>query len=121
MLLKLWRSLGYSLNGLKHAFLEEQSFRLEVIACLLLIPLAFYITHSLSHGVILVCACLLVLMAELFNSALELLADKVEVQHCQQIKRIKDMSSAAVFVTILIALLIWLQPLYHWLYACWIT
>ena len=115
MLLKLWRSLGYSLSGLKHAFYEEQSFRLEVIAGLLLIPVAFVVAKPFSESLLLIGSYLCVLMAELFNSAIEGLADKIEHEQCPQIKKVKDMSSAAVFIALLIAAIVWVKAFYLWL------
>ncbi len=96
------------MSGLSVAFKSEQSFRWEVVASLVVIPLASYLAGTFLEWVLLVSVYFLVLMAELLNSAIEVLADKVESKQCEQIKRTKDFGSAAVFISLLIAVLVWL-------------
>lgn len=105
---KIWLSFCYSFSGLKVAFVKEQSFRWEVVAGFVLIPLAMMITNNIFELVLLVGAYGFVLVVELLNSAIEVLADKVEPNQCMAIKHIKDMASAAVFVALAINLLAWL-------------
>ena len=60
---------------------------------------------------ILIGALLLVLIVELLNTAIEKLADRVSRESDGQIRRVKDMGSAAVGLALLLAGLVWLLAL----------
>lgn len=92
------KRLGFALQGLRHAWRHEASFRTQiVIAPLVLGVLAWTRPHLLWWalvGVMLV----LVLAAELFNTALEHLADVVSPQAHPAIKIAKDCAAGAVLM-----------------------
>jgi diacylglycerol kinase (ATP) len=58
-----------------------------------------------------VAVILLLLVVELLNTAIEKLADRLTTDHDPQIGRVKDMGSAAVGVTLIIAAMVWLLAL----------
>ena len=100
---KAWRSIGYALWGCQTAFREEQNFRLQSFAVVLVTVAGFYFNISLLEWVAVVFSCGLVLMAELFNTALERLADVVKPEFDSKIKRVKDVAAAGVIVAALTA------------------
>jgi diacylglycerol kinase (ATP) len=102
-LLRLWKATINSRNGLAFAVRSEQAVREEIFALLLSLPLAWFIGASVMRAVELVCAVGLVLVVELLNTAIEKLADRLTMDHDPQIGRVKDMGSAAVGVTLLMA------------------
>jgi len=102
-LLRLWNATINSRNGLAFAVRSEQAVREEILALLLSLPLAWFIGASVMRAVELVCAVGLVLVVELLNTAIEKLADRLTMDHDPQIGRVKDMGSAAVGVTLLMA------------------
>ncbi len=106
-LLRLIKAFGYSLAGLKAAFLNEAAFRQEVILSLILIPLAWFLGANGIERALLISCVLLVLIAELFNSAIEAVADRISEEQHPLIKRAKDIGSAAVFVALCYAVLTW--------------
>jgi diacylglycerol kinase (ATP) len=53
----------------------------------------------------------LVLIAELFNSAIEAVVDRVGTEHHELAGRAKDIGSAAVMVTMLLTGYVWLEIL----------
>jgi diacylglycerol kinase (ATP) len=53
-------------------------------------------------------AVVLVLIVELLNTAIEKLSDRLTTDHDPQIGRVKDMGSAAVGVTLLMAGIFWI-------------
>ncbi|HWT16766.1 MAG TPA: diacylglycerol kinase [Patescibacteria group bacterium] len=104
---KIWRALQWSLKGLHTAFKIESSFRLE---CYLMIPLApasFLLGQTPLERVLLFGSLLLVLSAELLNSAIEQVVDKISPEFAVFAGRAKDMGSAAVFVTMLNVIAVW--------------
>ena len=110
-MLRFWRATINSRNGLKFALKSEQAVREEVIAILLSLPLAWLIGATMMRRVELVATVMLVLVVELLNTAIEKLADRLTMDHDQQIGRVKDMGSAAVGVALIMTGLFWLFAL----------
>ena len=107
-LLRFWRATINTGNGLAFAIRSEQAFREEVAALVLALPLAWLIGVSSIRRIELVAAVVLVLIVELLNTAIEKLADRLTTDHDPQIGRVKDMGSAAVGVTLVMAGLFWI-------------
>lgn len=105
-------ALGYSLAGLRAAFLHEDAFRMELGAACLLIPLAFFLTVGALAKALLVGSVMLVLIVELLNSALEAAVDRISLEDHALAKRAKDIGSAAVFLSLINTALIWALVLY---------
>ena len=80
---------------------------LTLVALVLALPLAWLIGVTVMRRIELVAAVVLVLIVELLNTAIEKLADRLTTEHDTQIGRVKDMGSAAVGVSLLMALLFW--------------
>lgn len=108
MLLRMWRATVNTSNGLATAFRSEQAFREETVALLLALPLAWLIGVTPVRRLELVMVVLLLMVVELLNTAIEKLADRLTTDHDPQIGRVKDMGSAAVGVTLVIAGGMWL-------------
>ncbi len=106
-LARLIAATGYALKGLKAAWKYEEAFRLEVCLCLIFIPLAFVIAADISHLLILLTSCGLILIAELINSAVEAIVDRVSVERHPLSGQAKDIGSAAVLVAVGLFILIW--------------
>ncbi len=75
---------------------------------LLAVPLAWLIGSTIMRRVELVAAVALVLVVELLNTAIEKLSDRLTMDHDPQIGRVKDMGSAAVGVSLVMASAFWL-------------
>ncbi|MBD3895561.1 diacylglycerol kinase [Halomonas sp. ML-15] len=107
-----WRHLvhstRYSLKGLKAAFRNEAAFRQEVALCLVLLPLAIWIGRTPLEWIALIGSCLLVLIVELLNSAIENVVDRIGTEHHELSGRAKDIGSAAVMLSLLFAAITWL-------------
>jgi len=107
-LLRLWKAAINSRNGLVFAVRSEQAVREELVVLVLALPLAWLIGATTMRRVELVCAVMLILVVELLNTAIEKLADRLTTNRDQQIKHVKDMGSAAVGLTLVMAGLFWL-------------
>jgi diacylglycerol kinase (ATP) len=107
-LFRLWRATINSRNGLIFAIRSEQAVREELFVLLIAVPLACLVGLTVMRRVELVAAVALVLVVELLNTAIEKLADRLTLDHDPQIGRVKDMGSAAVGVSLLMASAFWL-------------
>ena len=111
-LARLFAAFRYSAQGLRAAVKHEAAFRQELMACVVLVPLAVWLGDTLGQTLVLIAALLFVLMVELFNSALEAIADSVTLEHHPLIGRAKDLGSAAVLLAILAAAMVWFAVLF---------
>ena len=93
----------YAVNGLKFSFAAEHSIWIHFTATVLVIVLSIIKEVTLTEAVVLTFTVGSVWTAELFNTAIEKLADKVCSDYNVQIKIIKDLSAAAVLITSLTA------------------
>jgi diacylglycerol kinase (ATP) len=108
LLLRPFIASRVALEGLAAAWRHEIPFRLEILACLVFVPLAFWVGATAVERALLVGSLLLVLIVELLNSALEATLDRVSLEDHPLIKRAKDISSAAVGLTLVNAGVLWL-------------
>ena len=108
---RLLRATINSWRGLIAATRSEEAFRLELIALVLAIPVAFLLAEQAWKRLALIAVVAFVLVVELLNTAIEKLADRVNLAIDPQIGRVKDMGSAAVGLALLIAAMAWLLAL----------
>lgn len=106
-LTRIIRACGYSAAGLKAAFIHEQAFRQELYALIILVPLAVWLGENGVERALLIGSLLLVPIVELLNSAIEATVDRFGGEHHELSGRAKDIGSAAVFLSILLAILVW--------------
>ena len=104
---RILKATIWSLQGLRAAWLHESSFRLEVYLFAVLAPLALWLGADGVERALLVGSMVLVLSAELLNSAVEAVIERYGAEHHELAGRAKDMGSAAVFVLMLNVLLVW--------------
>lgn len=107
-LLRLVKALGYSLQGLSAAWRHEAAFRLELVLAVVLVPLGLWLGHGAAERVALAGVLVLVLMVELINSAIEALADALTTEFHPLLGRAKDLGSAAVLLSLVLAAATWL-------------
>ena len=110
-MLRLLKATLNSWNGLRAAARSEEAFRQELVAFVLAVPAAFLIATDTWRRVALIGVIMLLMIVELLNTAIEKLSDHVTPHHHDAIGRIKDMASAAVGLSLLLAGLIWLVAL----------
>ena len=106
-IIRLWNAFGFSLAGLRAAWRNEQAFRQEVAVCVILVPLALWLTPDAVERVLLIGSWIVVILMELINSALEAVVDRFGGEIHELSGRAKDIGSAAVLVAMLLAGLTW--------------
>lgn len=116
---RILRATLHTLNGLRAATASEAAFRQELVMLMLAIPLAFVVATENWKRLALIAVVVLILVVELLNTAIEKLADRVTSDHDPVIGRVKDMGSAAVGLSLLVAGLFWLLALWERLAAFW--
>jgi diacylglycerol kinase (ATP) len=105
---KTLMAVRHSIRGLKIAFLTESALRLEIGIFIILIPFSFVFKSNFLNQVLLITPWFLVIIVELINTAVETIVDRIGLEHHQLSAKAKDIGSAAVFIAILNAVVIWL-------------
>jgi diacylglycerol kinase (ATP) len=122
---RVWNALGYTVDGLRAAWIHEHAFRQELLACAPF-ALAAWTLPGLALWVraLLFGSLLLILVVELLNSSIEANTDHITLERHPLAKRAKDMGSAAVFLVIVNATVLWIcllldaygRAIYSWLF-----
>ena len=105
---RLWQATINSWHGLVAATRSEQAFREELVALAIGAPLAFFLTADTGKRIALIGTLVFILIVELLNTAIEKLSDRVTLDHDLVVKRVKDMGSAAILLSLLLAGAVWL-------------
>jgi len=109
---RIGNAVLYSLAGLTAAYRHEDAFRQEVLLACLLVPLALILPATGQGKALMIAAVLLVLIVELLNSAVEATVDRVSLDHHLLAKRAKDIGSAAVMISLVNVIAVWLLVLF---------
>ena len=95
---KLRLAFKVAFRGFGLVIKEEQTFRIQVLAAILVVFFMFYFPLSPSERTILILAIVLVLSLELINSQIERILDLLQPNFDPKIRRIKDLSASAVLL-----------------------
>ncbi len=96
-----------SFHGFRAVYASEEAFRQELIACLVLFPISLFLKVTIAEHCLLIGSLFLVLIVEILNTAIEKAIDRISSDHHDLSKKAKDMGSAAVFLSIMAAVITW--------------
>ncbi len=99
-------------DGLAWAWRSEAAFRQEVVVIAIATVVALVLPLSAFQKLALIGVLVLVLIVEIVNSAIEAIVDRISLERHPLSKVAKDMGSAAVALTLLLALATWGVVLY---------
>jgi diacylglycerol kinase (ATP) len=108
---RLLNAFKYSCAGIQEAYRNEDAFRQEVLLAIVLLPLAFWLKSEMLSRALMIACVLLLIIVELLNSAIEATVDRISLDDHNLAKRAKDIGSAAVLVTLLNLVVVWLLVL----------
>lgn len=109
---RVWRAAGYSLAGLRAAWRHEAAFRQELAVGLPMMLAAPWLASSRWVALAMIASVALVLIVELLNSAIESLCDAVSTARHPLLGRAKDLGSAAVMLSLVLAAATWALALW---------
>jgi len=111
-LVRIIKAAGYSWQGLRAAWQYEAAFRQEAVTALIALVIACWLDVDAITRVLLIGSVVLVVVVEILNSAIEAVVDRIGQERHPLAGRAKDMGSAAVLITILLALFVWVTLLW---------
>jgi diacylglycerol kinase (ATP) len=112
MLRSIFNAARNSLAGVAAAARNEGSFQVELAVCVVLLPLGLWLGGTGVERALLVSSVLIVLCAELVNTALEAAVDRISLEIHPLARRAKDIGSAAVMLALVNAGVVWLLVLF---------
>lgn len=104
---RIFSAFFYSIDGLRTAWRLEHAFRQELMIVVPGVIVALLIPVTAPERVVLIGVLMLVLIVELLNSAIEAVVDRVSLERNPLSKNAKDLGSAAVMISMLLAALAW--------------
>ncbi|KAB0582073.1 diacylglycerol kinase [Ideonella dechloratans] len=110
---RILHAFGYSLAGLASALRSESAFRQETALAVVLLPAAFWLGRGWVEIGLLAGSVILVLVVELLNTAVESAIDRIGPERHELSARAKDLGSAAVLLSLLLAGGLWTGALWQ--------
>ncbi|MEB0139090.1 MULTISPECIES: diacylglycerol kinase [unclassified Undibacterium] len=104
---RIFSAFFYSIDGFRAAWKNEHAFRQELVLVIVGIVTALFLPVSGFEKLMMVAVLLLILIIELLNSAIEAVVDRVSLERHSLSKNAKDFGSAAVLLSLLIAVATW--------------
>lgn len=101
----------YSMSGIKACYRTEEAFRQEVWLALVMLPLGLYLGDTMTEKLLLTGSVCFVLIVELLNTSIERAIDRISFEKHELSKESKDMGSAAVLMSLVLAALLWIALL----------
>lgn len=102
---KLIRGFGYAFKGIGYATATQLNFRIHLVASLTACLLGYALHISVNEWIWIIFCMALVLAAELFNTAIEVLTDLVSPEYNTKAGHVKDVAAGGVLVTAIFALI----------------
>ncbi|MFZ6847175.1 diacylglycerol kinase [Undibacterium sp. RuRC25W] len=113
---RIFSAFFYSIDGFKSAWKNEHAFRQELVLVVIGIVTALALPVSAFEKLMMIAVLLLILVVELLNSAIEAVVDRVSLERHTLSKNAKDFGSAAVLLTLIIAVATWSVILFNRFY-----
>jgi diacylglycerol kinase len=96
---KFIKSFTYAFEGIHHAFKNDQNLLVHLFVALLVINLSIVFDVAPYEKGILGLTIMMVVIAEMVNSAIEKMVDLITKEHRQEAKIAKDVSAGMVLLT----------------------
>lgn len=111
-IMRVLHAMGYSFQGLKAQWQFEAAFRQEVTLFLVALPFALYFGDGGLEKAVLIFSVAFIVIVETINSAMEATVDRISDEYHELSGRAKDMGSAAVMLSIGLAIVVWILVLF---------
>ena len=108
---RILKAFTYSYQGFVSAYKSEAAFRQDLLFCAFFSLVAVFLPTSLSNKLHLICSLLLILLAELINTAIETVVDRISPDYHELSKKAKDIGSLLVLLSFVYVGIYWLATL----------
>lgn len=109
---RILKAFTYSFDGLRAVWKSEAAFRQEIFLCALLSLVALFLPFGILQKYFLLFSLFLILFAELVNSAIEAVVDRISDDFHILSKKAKDIGSLIVLMAFVHAVIAWIICFY---------
>lgn len=114
---RIYQAFFFSLSGIKSAWSDEEAFRQILIISCVLIPLGAVLGESWVEKILLILPCVLAVIVELINSAIENAIDFCSLEIHPLAKKAKDMGSAIQLIACIFLICVWGSYIFKMIYS----
>ena len=109
---RILNACKYSYDGFISAFKSEEALRQDVFVFVIFTIIALFLPICFFKQAILISSLLFIIFAELTNTAIEVVIDRISEEYHELSKKAKDIGSCLVLLSFINAILIWGSVLY---------
>lgn len=109
---RIFHAFKYSLDGLSATYKSESAFRQDIVLCLIGIIIQFFIDVPTLYRILMISSLIFIIIAELINTALETVVDRIGSEKNPLSKKAKDIGSAIVMLTIVFVVVFWISLIF---------
>ncbi|MBQ6736657.1 MAG: diacylglycerol kinase [Alphaproteobacteria bacterium] len=109
---RIFRAFQHSIDGIIATFRSEPAFRQDIILCVLAAVLSCFLDVSTMSRIIMLFSLSFIIIAELVNTALETIIDRISPDKHPLSKKAKDIGSAIVMITIICVCALWVALIF---------
>lgn len=109
---RIIHAFKYSFDGLFSVFKSESAFRQDIVLCIIGIIIQFFIDVSPLSRILMISSLMFIIIAELINTAIEVIVDRISTQKNPLSKKAKDIGSAIVMLTIFSVIVFWIALIF---------
>ncbi len=110
---RIINAFRYSFAGYKAAWMNEEAFRQECIIGIFVLPAGLWLGRTMTQRALLIGVYLIIPLIELLNAAIESIVDRLGPERHLLSGRAKDLGSAAVLLSICMAIIVWILIAYE--------
>ena len=103
---KFLKGFIYAWRGVTYAFSTQVNFKFHTFSAIIVIAMGYFFSLNINEWIWISAAIGLVIIAELFNTALEVLVNLVSPNYHPKAGIVKDLASAAVLLTAILSAII---------------
>lgn len=105
--IRIIKATKYSYLGIRAALKHEAAFRQESVLAIIMIIASMFLAKNVEQLVLLLSGPFIVMIAEILNSAIEAIVDRIGNEYHELSGRAKDMGSASVFIALTYTVISW--------------
>ncbi|HEX7492651.1 MAG TPA: diacylglycerol kinase family protein [Bacteroidales bacterium] len=99
-------SFKFAFNGLCSLIKNEHNSRIHLLVAVIVIIMGIMLKINYFEWSLLIIVMGIVFLSELLNSSIESLADFIEPERNEQIRKAKDYGAAAVFISAIVSIIV---------------
>lgn len=109
---RILNAFKYSYNGFISAFKSEEALRQDIIIFVVFTIVSLFLPICFLKQIMLISSLLFIIFAELVNTAVEVVIDRISEEYHELSKKAKDIGSCLVLLSFINAILVWSSVLY---------